>query len=298
MRVARIFCSIALLAIAAIGSSPVTHAADSSASGVGVVSEYRPAAGRFSFTRAPKGDQVAVQIGSVVQAGDRLSLPAGASVSLQLSNGKSTTFSGPGTFQVPDGRPLGKLATIITSVIPMLDDEYRLAGTAASRGGDSCGKDGAVVKPIEVPILAGGANIVAGERDLPLAWRGGCPPFVVKVLSGDDSLVYRESIAGWQVRLDDVRLTAGSYVVVVADADGRPFKADLVAVKDGPVLPPDLASDSSNLGVTAQAAWLARQDAGRWRLESFERLRPLIRSGDALAGTFGDGLLWGPAPRN
>ncbi|MFO1207341.1 MAG: hypothetical protein U1E63_16725 [Burkholderiales bacterium] len=289
---------VALLAIAAIHSPAFAVAADSPDRGVGVVAEYRPAAGRFNFTRAPKGDAVPVQIGSVVQAGDRLTLPAGASVSLQLSNGKSTTFNGPGSFEVPDGRPLGKLATIIASVIPMLDDEYRMAGTAASRGGESCAKDGVGVKPIEVPILAGGANIVAGERDLPLAWRGGCPPFLVRVLSGDDSVVHRESIAGWQVRLDDVPLAVGSYVVVVADAGGGQSKFDLVAVNDGPVLPPDLAADNSNLGITAQAAWLARQDDGRWRLESFERLRPLIRSGDTLAGTLGDALLWGPATRN
>lgn len=267
--------------------------ADTSAAGVGVVAEYRPAASRFTLTRAPRSESVPVQIGSVVQAGDLVVLPAGASVSLQLANGQSTTFSGPGTFEVPNGRQLGKLATIISSLKSMLDDEYRLAGTAASRGGESCGKDGLAVKPIDVPILAGGANIVAGERDLPLAWHGGCPPFVVKVLSGDDSVVARESIAGWQVRLDDVPLVAGTYAVVVADAGGREFKTSLVAVKNGPALPPDLAADSSNLGVTAQAAWLARQDGGRWRLESFDRLRPLIRSGDALAGTFGDGLLWG-----
>ncbi len=298
MRIACQPCLIALLAIVTISAAPAVRAADASASGVGVVAEYRPASGRFNFTRAPKGESVPVRIGSVVQSSDKISLPAGASVSLQLSNGKATAFNGPGTFEVPDGRPLGKLATIITSLGSMLDDEYRLAGTAASRGGESCGKDGAVVKQIEVPILAGGANIVAGERDLPLAWRGGCPPFIVKVLSGDDSLVYRESIAGWQVRLDDVPLAAGTYAVVVADADGRQFKADLVAVKQGPTLPAELAADTSSLGVTAQAAWLARQDQGRWRLESFERLRPLIRSGDALAGTFGDGLLWGAAPAN
>lgn len=273
------------------------EATDTPASGVGVVAEYRPAASRFTLTRAPRGESVPVQIGAVVQAGDRVVLPAGASMSLQLASGEAKTFNGPGTFEVPEGRPLGKLATIIGSLKSMLDDEYRLAGTAASRGGESCGKDGVPVRPIEVPILAGGASIIAGERDLPLAWHGGCPPFVVRVVSGDDNVVYRESIAGWQVRLDDVPLVAGTYTVVVADAGGRAFKTSLEAVKEGPVVPSDLASDGSNLGVTAQAAWLAHQDGGRWRLESFERLRPLIRSGDALAGTFGDGLLWGTSSR-
>jgi hypothetical protein len=109
--------------------------------------------------------------------------------------------------------------------------------------------------------------------------------------------VYRESIEGWQVRLDDVPLTVGKYAVVVTDVQGRQLNATLEAVKTGPVLPPELAADGSNLGITAQAVWLAGHDGGRWRLESFERLRPLIRAGDTLAGTIGDGVLWGPPPR-
>ena len=40
--------------------------------GVGVVAEYRPAAGRFQFARAPGGQGVPVRIGTVVQAGDRV----------------------------------------------------------------------------------------------------------------------------------------------------------------------------------------------------------------------------------
>mgnify|MGYP003381462339 CR=1 FL=1 len=36
------------------------------------------------------------------------------------------------------------------------------------------------------------------------------------------------------------------------------------------------------------------RDSGRWKLESFERLRPLIRAGDPLAGSIGDWVLWGP----
>ncbi len=71
----------------------------------------------------------------------------------------------------------------------------------------------------------------------------------------------------------------------------------LEAMASGPTLPADLAVDATPLGVVAQAVWLADHEGGRWRLESFERLRPLIRSGDPLAGTIGDGVLWGSAPR-
>lgn len=287
-----------LLALsAAFASIPSAGAAENVGAGVGVVAEYRPAAGRFNFSRPPSGQEVPVQIGSVVMAGDKVTLPAATSVTIQLANGDTSSFRGPGTFVVPDARPLGKLALILSSIPALFDDEYKLAGTAASRGGESCGKDGVEIKPIQVPILVPGARVVAGERDLPLAWHGGCPPFVVKVLSGASSLVHRESIEGWQVRLDDVPLTVGTYAVIVTDVQGRQLNATLAAVKEGPTLPPELAADGSNLGITAQAVWLASQDGGRWRLESFERLRPLIRAGDPLAGTIGDGVLWGPQPR-
>jgi hypothetical protein len=195
---------------------------------------------------------------------------------------------------VPDAGALGKLASIFLSIPKLFDDEYRLSGTAASRGGEECSESGKAAT-IVVPILVPGSRVVAGERDLPLAWRGGCPPFVVAVRSGSNQLVHRESIEGWQVRLDDVMLSPGTYTVLIADVAGKRFEGQLEAVGAAPELPAELRADTSSLGVTAQAVWLAGQDAGRWRLDSFELLRPLIRAGDPLAGTIGDGLLWGSA---
>ena len=282
-------------AVAAAFATTPGGAATGGDSAVGVVAEYRPAAGRFTFTRQPGAVVVPVQIGSVVMAGDHVTLPAAASVIVQLANGEVASFKGPGTFAVPDAPPLGRVASILQSMSALLDDDYRIAGTAASRGGEKCEHAGGDVRPIDVPILVPGARVIAGQRDLPLAWRGGCPPFVVRVLSGKDSLIHRESIEGWQVRLDDVPMSVGHYSVAIADAAGRRFTADLTAVARGPEVPPDLATDTSSLGVIAQAAWLAGQDEGRWRLDSFERLRPLIRAGDPLAGAVGDGVLWGPA---
>ena len=287
--------AIAIATAAAALAPAIGGAASDSDAGVGVVAEYRPAAGRFACARPPGAEVVPVQIGSVVMAGDRVTLPAGASVKVQLANGETADFKGPGTFAVPEAPPLGKLAVIFQSMSGLFDDDYRLAGTAASRGGETCGQPGSEVRPIDVPILVSGASAVAGQRDLPLAWRGGCPPFVVKLLSGKESLIDRESIEGWQVRLDDVPLTVGEYSVAISDATGRRFESPLTAVARGPEMPPDLAADSSSLGVVAQAVWLAGQDGGRWRLDSFERLRPLIRAGDPLAGAIGDAVLWGAA---
>lgn len=290
--------AIAVVLVAGLLSTSMGRSAAGSETGVGVIGNYRPAAARYVLTRLPKGEQVPVQIGAVVMAGDRLALPINALVTVQLANNETLNLKGPGEFVIPDTRPLGKLAVIFQSLRPiLLDDEHRLDGTAASRGSESCGKDGSAVPAIAVPILVPGARIVAGQRDLPLAWRGGCPPFEVRVLAGRDSLVYRESIEGWQVRLDDVPLESGQYTITVTDAANRSYAGTLEAVATGPDLPAELVADTTSLGVTAQAVWLARQDDGRWKLESFERLRPLIRAGDPLAGSIGDWVLWGSSTR-
>jgi hypothetical protein len=265
--------------------------------GVGVIAEYRPASGRYALQRGNARTAVPVRIGTVVLAGDRIALPTGATVVLRLANGERVEFKGPGDFAVPGSRSLGRLGTIFGSLPALFDDEFRLEGTAASRGGEPCANDGPAPGAIEVPILVPGARIVAGERDLPLAWRGGCAPFLVALWSGERKLIDRESIAGRQVRLDDVALAPGRYEITLVDARGVEHRAALEAVARGPDLPRDLAGDSSPLGVIAQAAWLSQQDGGRWRLDSFERLRPLIRSGDTLAGAIGDGVLWGTAPQ-
>jgi hypothetical protein len=279
------------LAIGWFAATPVT--AQAGDAGVGVVAEYRPASGRYTFERGRERAAVPVKIGTVVMAGDRVTLPTGGTVLLRLANGERAELRGPGTSAVPDSPSLGKLGAIFGSIPALFDDEFRLEGTAASRGGETCATTGAESRPIEIPILAPGARIVAGERDLPLAWSGGCAPFVVTLWSGDSKLVDRESIEGRQVRLDDVPLERGHYELTVVDANRLEGRASLEAVDTGPSLPPELASDSTPLGVIAQAVWLSQHEDGHWRLESFERLRPLIRSGDSLAGAIGDGVLWG-----
>jgi len=276
--------AVALIACAA-------SQAIASENGVGVVAEYRPAAGRYTFVRGTAS--VPVKIGTVAMAGDTVTLPPGATVVVKLATGESSQFKGPGTFTVPSAKPLGKVAAVFGSLSTLFDDEYRLEGTAASRGGEKCAETGKEAQPIEVPILEPGAKIVAGQRDLPLAWRGGCEPFVVTLRSGDRKLVDRESIQGRQIRLDDVQLSVGTYQVSIRDATGLERQLPLEVVSSAPIVPHDLAADESPLGVVAQAVWLAQQDGGRWRLESFERLRPLIRAGDPLAGAIGDGVMWG-----
>jgi hypothetical protein len=288
--------SLFVAAVLAVAAQSTLAAGPATTNGVGVVAEYRPASARYTWARPSRSAAVPVQIGAIVVAGDRIVLPVGGSVTLQLASGKREDFKGPGTFTVPDAGALGRLGSVFDSLSHVFDDEFRLSGTAASRGGETCRADGSSVATVRVPILADSARIEAGTRDIPLAWRGGCPPFTVSVVAADQRIVRRESVEGWQVRLDAVPLTPGQYDVRIADATGRSYTGTLEAVRAAPAIPPDLAADDSAIGVAAQAMWLASQDGGRWRIDGFDRLRPLIRAGDPLAGSLGDGLLWGAAP--
>lgn len=285
-------CGRRWLALTALG---VCLAHSAAASDVGIVAEYRPAASRFSIERGP-GDAVPVRIGTVVAAGDRLSLPSGAAVIIQGGDGQRREFAGPGSFEVPAARPLGRLASIYRSISAVFDDQYRLAGTAASRSGEDC-RAVADAGGIDVPILGGQPAILVGTRDLPLTWTGGCAPFTVTVLADDDATLAQVMVDGRRVRIDQVPLPQGSYEIVVSDADGLEFRSSLEALPALPTLPAEIAADNSPLGVVAGAIWLAEQDDGRWRFDSFERLRPLIRAGDPLAGAIGDGVLWGELGR-
>jgi len=261
--------------------------------GVGIVANYRPAAGRFNISRSPGNKTIPVRIGTVVNAGDSFTLPAGATVIVHLADETVRNFDGPGTLTVPDARPLGKIASFFRSIPALFDDQYRLSGTAASRGSGDCGNaDSKQGSPINIPMLAPGAFITAGVRDLPLAWQGGCAPYDVSVTSGQQVIARRVAVTGQMTRLDKLALPVGRYTVAITDAANQGFEITLEARQRGPAMPADLASDRSPLGVIAQAVWLAEQDLGRWRLDSFEQLRPLIRAGNPLAGTVGDGLLW------
>ncbi|MEI2421658.1 hypothetical protein V6O07_15390, partial [Arthrospira platensis SPKY2] len=103
-------------------------------------------------------------------------MPSGSAVVIQDGDGQRREFAGPGAFEVPAARPLGRIASIYRSISAVFDDQYRLAGTAASRSGEDC-RDEADTGGLDVPILGGRPAILAGRRDLPLTWSGGCAPF-------------------------------------------------------------------------------------------------------------------------
>ena len=259
---------------------------------VGVVAEYRPASGRFFFRRAGGRDSVPVRIGAVVQAGDQIALPSGASVTIQLAEGRTIVLPS-GTSVVPEAPSLEKrVAAIYRSLSAVFDADFRQSRTAASRGSASCAP-GEPPAPIEVPILVSGAKVAVGMRDLPVVWSGGCAPFIVLLMKGSDTVAVQRAIDARQTRLDHVRLVPGRYMLRVTDGTGLQFEGILEGVSGAPAAPVEILHDTTALGVIAQAVWLSKFEGGRWRFDSFERLRPLVRQRNELAGAIADGILWG-----
>jgi hypothetical protein len=286
--------ALASATLAAVGlSNSSVAAAPEEADAVGVVADYGPTGAQFTFVRPPRDETVPVRIGTVVVAGDRVSLKPGFSITVQLADGEVSRLEGPGTFVVRAGSSLGKLAAIFRSLPRLFDDAAALSGTAASREMQTCGDPGHAPKPIDVPIVRSGARIIAGTRGLSLAWRGGCPPFTVRVSSGATRVAQVDSIDDWQVRMENLELGAGWHTLLVTDATGKHWQEDIEVVTEGPVVPANLAAEISGLGLTAQAIWIAQLDGGRWRLETIERLRPLVRANDPLAMYISESLLWG-----
>jgi hypothetical protein len=288
--------SVVLPAICAVGT--VTQWAMAAATDdpveVGVVADFRPVDRPPVLSRPPHGDPVQVRIGTVVIAGDQVILDkVDQSMTVQLADGDVMRFVGPGDFRVPNGRSLGKLAAIFQSLPELFNDTHGLSGTAASRSVEECGMSGFEPAPVTAPLQGSDARVLAGSRDLLLAWNGGCPPFSVTLSSSVTTLAHRESISDWHVSLYGLALMPGRYTVRISDSEGRHWEGTLHAQSQLPPIPAEVASDNSALGRNAQAICLARADAGRWRLESVNRFYSYGRAGDPFAIAISDRLLRG-----
>jgi hypothetical protein len=272
--------------------SPYSARARTVGAEVGIVADYRPVTGRFFFRRAGGRDSVPVWIGAVVQAGDQIALPSGASVTIQLAEGRTIVFPS-GTSVVPEAPSLPKrVAAIYHSLSAVFDTDFPQSRTAASRGSTSC-VPGEPPAPIEVPVVVSGAKVAAGMRDLPVVWDGGCAPFIVALMKGSDTVAVQRAIDARQTRMNQVHLVAGRYMLRVSDGTGHRFEGILECVSGKPAAPEEILHDTTPLGVIAQAVWLAKIDGGRWRFDSFEMLRPLVRQRNPLAGAIADWILWG-----
>ena len=121
------------------------------------------------------------------------------------------------------------------------------------------------------------AKLIAGERTLHLAWYGGKPPYRVQVSKGTTTLWNEKNISNIEITLKQQFITAGTYQVVVSDAQGKKVIGKFTAVSDAQSLfqhPEAQAIKQSNFSAlskqTLLAAWLAKQ--GGWYFEAYQRI--------------------------
>jgi len=294
MRMERMTRHACMLASIAVLAGSTGHAAVDSGP-VGVVAEYRPAFARYALARGPTS--VAARIGTVVQAGDRITLPTDGVLVVQLADQTTRRYSGPGTFEVPAVVTGNRLMAVLASIPGLFEEQHRRYGTAATRGGAQCGTAQAQPDPLTVPIVGEGARVVAGRHMLQLAWRGGCKPFRVEiVVDGGPAVAMLEAVDDRRVRLSSIDLPVGRYSLAITDAAGLRYEASIEAVPIAPDMPEEVARAEGSGGDVARGAWLAGRTDANWRLAAYEALRPSIDAGDALAVAVGESLLTGRMP--
>jgi hypothetical protein len=245
---------------------------------VGVIVDYSPPGAMMYLQRS--GVKQPVRIATVVQAGDKIELPASSSVTVELADSRRMSSSGPGTWEVPAAPALGSIATFFHRIELIMEPDYRVSASAITRGLKMC-----KAEPIKVPLLPEGARVKAGERGISLAWSGGCPPYRLELKSEQGSLRVENGLTTPDFRFEHLSLDPGTYFVSITDKAGTNVIVPFLARIDAPAWPDALASDTSHIGAVARALWLADVDHGAWRMDSIELLVPLRRQHDPLAET-------------
>jgi hypothetical protein len=268
-------CIVAMAFLASVSARGANVALAADATDVGVVVDYSPPGAALYLERG--GARQPVRIAAVVQAGDKIELPANSSVTVELTGNRRMSSSGPGTWQVPDAPSLGSIAGYFHRLALIMDPDYRQSASAITRGVAFCKGES-----IRVPELPEGARVKAGRRGVSLAWTGGCPPYQLELKSAHGTLA-ESRVAVREFRFEGLSLEPGLYSVSITDKAGTTVKLPFTASLDAPAWPDTLAGSSSHLGTVARALWLAEVDHGAWRLDSVELLLPLRREHDSLA---------------
>lgn len=285
---------LVVLAAATHWGGGVAHAAEGPAP-VAVVADFQPLRAQFTLQRPGRAEPVHLHLGTSVYPGDRLVLARpGQSVTLQMADGRELRFDRPGEHRVPEARSLGRLATILGSIPDLFGDASGLGGTAVSRDIDRCGMPGFQPEPPRLPAAPeAGARLAPGALALPVAWTGGCAPFVVELRRDGQILFAQSGLAQRSTRIVGTRLEAGRYQLVIAGVDGQSSALQVEVPQQALPVPAELRDATSDLGKLAEAVWFTQQEEGGWVLEAVRRLDPLVQRGDPLATHLQQGWLTG-----
>ena len=253
-----------------------------------VVAKYLPPKAEPIIVRAD-GEQSTAGLGTPLYAGDTVKVADGGSLVVAYADGERDTLEGPTTFSVPEKAPMGMAAKIYDRLQVMLGRQYRQGANLATRNPGDC-KNAALV--LDAPVLRDTTYLSVGHENVALAWVGGCAPYSLSLDGAEANRVRQDGLKRPLTRFDGRGLAAGDYTLTLRDAQAQVITVT-VTLGELPAGPMDHVAIQTELEAVAYAAWLANYDGGSWRLESFQQLRPWIRDGGVMAGTFGDLVMWG-----
>jgi hypothetical protein len=124
------------------------------------------------------------------------------------------------------------------------------------------------------------ALMVAGRRDLRMAWFGGAPPFRVRLFSASSTVVGElDSVPDRVVTLRDLDLAPGVYYFEVGcehATHGSSFRVDppeaLPRMSGTDLNALAQTAESDELKETLRAGWLSQQENGAWALQAYQDL--------------------------
>ena len=169
----------------------------------------------------------------------------------------------------------------------LMDTSKKVRFSAAIRAGQ---------EKFSAPILRSPQTLAAGKRRLAIAWRGARPAHI-KLRSASSGKIIAEgsgSEGKWTSQAIDVR--PGHYTIEIAESEthGAKGEIDVLPPEQMPQLPDALKRPEipPELGVSAQAAWLAAQGKQAFMLEALQLLGPLrakFEPAETLASELTDG---------
>jgi len=203
-------------------------------------------------------------------------------ITLQLADGVKVLTFKDGPYPLESKPPhsilrnfTGYLHDVINSLFKGLNNNYHQAQltSLAVRG-----HDGHLFMPL---VGRCKALLAAGVRDLHLAWKGGRPPYALRIRAERTGKPLAE-MSGLQeahVHLKGLALETVDYVLEIEDNSGQHLIRHIQAVPSSklPKLPNQAFSEAKSnseiqLRETVYAAWLIKQDQVLWSLEAYQRV--------------------------
>lgn len=182
------------------------------------------------------------------------------------------------TFVVPSAQTTSLYARVVNA-FALARSQEKIETDGHARSGEKDPAD----EEVTIPLLKNKNNFLrAGTRSLYLAWRGGVPPFDVKVFASGQKgalVACRDELMSRDVVFESVLLVPGKYRVAVGSANGLLHHSYFTVVEVGAVQSPPMELMSSSeqgppLSIL-QAIWLASQASGTYRFEAYQQLANL-----------------------